>query len=490
MPRGLPRESLLDIDADLTATTGNVLIRNVLETDLATNVDITGNVDVTFSSVSNIDLSGAGGTNIITATNRNATIAPVIDSGGGINNFNVIAGNVATLSAITLNAGGPGTGNVTSTATLTDANGVIDIDGIFTVNGNAEIEANVTADGGIDLDKTLLTGAGITFDTDDGGGADVVISGTLDSEATEANGLTIAAGAANVTFGGVVGTSVASNLRLGNLTVTANVLNLNNVFTNGNIADGNVDFSAVTTTELGGSDRTIDTAGGDVNIGGTIQSTGGNGITINTIADTAATAGGDVTLNDFATPGNVVGFLTVIADGTGVGAGGVITLNGNVTTTGDVTLDNDNGDAVSATGITVNQDITAGGNVDIDAEGNFLLTGGDTISAGGTGTIDILSQNASATITGNLVTADGNIDVSANADITQQTGTVIAGNERRHRLSRRHTGDISYASLTALLDEVRLTATLGNIEDSGVEVLAAARAALRATTGIGTLRHD
>ena len=261
---------------------------------------------------------------------------------------------------------------------------------IFTVNGNAEIEANVTADGGIDLDKTLLTGAGITFDTDDGGGTDVVISGTLDSEATEANGLTIAAGAANVTFGGVVGMSAASNLRLGNLTVTANVLNLNNVFTNGNIADGNVDFSAVTTTELGGSDRTIDTAGGDVNIGGTIQSTGGNGITINTIADTAATAGGDVTLNDFATPGNVVGFLTVIAD------------------------------AVSATGITVNQDITAGGNVDIDAEGNFLLTGGDTISAGGTGTINILSQNGSANITGFLVTADGNIDVSANADITSR----------------------------------------------------------------------
>ena len=478
-------DDLIDIDADLTATTGNVLIRNVLETDLATNVDITGNVDVTFSSVGNIDLSGAGGTNIITATNRNATIAPVIDSGGGINNFNVIAGNVATLSAITLNAGGPGTGNVTSTATLTDANGVIDIDGIFTVNGNAEIEANVTADGGIDLDKTLLTGAGITFDTDDGGGADVVISGTLDSEATEANGLTIAAGAANVTFGGVVGTSAASNLRLGNLTVTANVLNLNNVFTNGNIADGNVDFSAVTTTELGGSDRTIDTAGGDVNIGGTIQSTGGNGITINTIADTAATAGGDVTLNDFATPGNVVGFLTVIADGTGVGAGGVITLNGNVTTTGDVTLDNDNGDAVSATGITVNQDITAGGNVDIDAEGNFLLTGGDTISAGGTGTINILSQNGSANITGFLVTADGNIDVSANADITQQTGTVIAGTGGDIDFLADN-GDISYASLTALLDEVRLTATLGNIEDSGVEVLAAARAAFRANTGIGT----
>lgn len=416
----------VDVNGDISAAV-NLNITNVTtEVDIATGLTLSataGNVDIS-TGVGQIDFSSTtGGTNTITAAAGNVTLASVIDSGTGPADVNVTAGNTANLVAITLD-GTAGGNNFTGNATTINVDGNIDITGSGNLIGSSILSADIRADSGIELDTVTVDVATVILDTDDTGGADVNVTGNIDSDAGQNRNLDVQATGGNVTFGDDIGTTS----RLGSLTVAATQANLNgaNILVNGG---GNVDFTNASAVVLS-SNLLIDSdaAGGDILFGNAGANTMNGNFDLDIVTSSDGAAAGAVSLDAVGqAPGAKLNTLDITAEGTAAAAGGAITLNGNISTNGAITIDNDNNDATAAGNITVAVNIdTNNGNITIQADNDFTQNAG-TIEAGlaggaNDGNIGIRAREGSIVINDLVATSD-DVLLTANGSISDQTNT-------------------------------------------------------------------
>jgi hypothetical protein len=308
-------------------------------------------------------------------------------------------------AAIT-SVGGAGTGTVTLNAAGASgsivilAAGDITSGGAVALNGNASATISTagditTTDDDVTFQRaTTLTG-NVAISTAASGVGAITFQSTLGSD-VESN-LSLIAGTGDISFSGAVGGATGLN-RLGDITISsagavsfsstlfANALqstgSATTTFTGASELDGNVSVSA-RAIGLVGSMTTLN--GGSVTIGST---SGNNGITGNILAD------GAVTLS---------------------AAGGVINLDGNITTTADaITLN-------SSTVLLGDQILTsAGGNINI----NNIINGGQILTLNaGAGNVTF----ASAAILGGTTGLTGLLVTGTTINLNSTTLTVDGG---------------------------------------------------------------
>jgi filamentous hemagglutinin family protein len=387
----------------VTATAGSVTIGQAISSN--SNVTISGNTGVTTTA----GITSTAGTTGLTSGAGAVSVGGSISSSGAVtitgnNGVTTTAGITSTAGNIgitattgTLSLGGSAITSVANvgsgTVTLAASGGALTIlaAGDITSGGNVSLtgstgivtagDVSTTGDNVTYSSATTLNG-NVAVNTVSGG--TVAFSSTLGSN-NESN-LTLTTGTGNITFTGAVGGAAGVN-RLGDVSIVSasDVLFTSTLFANAltqsagagittfsttSNLDGNVSVSAGTVA-LTGNMTTLN--GGTVTIGSTA---GNNGITGNIVAD---------------------GAVSVSA------TGGVINLDGNITTTADlITLD-------SSTVLLGDQTLTsAGGNINI----NNIINGGQTLTVNaGAGNVTF----ASAAIIGGTTGLTG----------LQVTGTTI-----------------------------------------------------------------
>ncbi|MFS8116159.1 filamentous hemagglutinin N-terminal domain-containing protein, partial [Rhizobium jaguaris] len=429
-------------------------------------VAIQADQGITLQSVAaDDDIALSSGSGLLSVTgDSNSAANLVMTSAAGISAANVTAGGTATLSTSAGNIGLTGAANSTGALSITATSGSISAASLLSYNNiglnaglDIAISGTVFAQGSIAVTgRSISTGA--------------TVSG-LDIAATQANGNTVLASAADLQLTATSGSvSAASLLSSGNIAVDATSLAAQTI-----TAHGAVGINAAGTT----------TASGRVDVSGQLLASGavsinGQGIQATTIAsgvDFAATdaAGGNIALGSSGTLDLTAGAGT-IAVGTLLSAGDLtaqaaLLQSSNLTSHGSVGIDggvdvasqllgagtitiNGNANGVSAdllaSGVDFAATKAAGGNIVLTQAGDLTINeGAGTIQAGtilAAGAIDAVGQTITAdTITGHKditlagassTTGSGRVDITdqvlgaGNVDITGSSiaaGAIVSG---------------------------------------------------------------
>ena len=379
----------VDFDADVLAANGLTIATVATDIDLGANVDLTstaGNITAN-SGVAVINLSGVG-TNKVTA-GGDINLAAVAD-GANIAELE-IQGEVITLAAITLDAGGTslldinldGAGD-SGAKTLTAA-GAINV-GQLTVDGQ-------NSDDIMNFGSTVTTtGTSIAIAT-----ADTV---DFDADVLAANGLTIATVATDIDLGANVDlTSTAGN-------ITANsgvaVINLSGVGTNKVTAGGDINLAAVAD---GANIAELEIQGEAITLAAITLDAGGT-----SLLDINLDGAGDSGAKTLTAAGAInVGQLTV----DGQNSDDIMNFGSTVTTTGTSiaiatadTVDFD-ADVLAANGLTI---ATVATDIDLGANVDLTSTAGNITANSGVAVINLSGVGT------NKVTAGGDINLAAVAD--------------------------------------------------------------------------
>ncbi len=200
--------------ADRDPGTGQIVLGGAAALTLNTS-DVNGNVVLTGPIVlaNDTTINAGAGAGLVTlngTVDSEATEANdlTVTTGTGTITFTGAVGSGATqeLGAIIANSTGTTRFNSTVEAAslTTNAGGTTQLNGDVTTSGAQTYNDNVQ----IDADVTLTT-------TNNA----VLFSGTVDSEATETNNLTVTTGAGNVTFTGAVGVALTRSWALSSSTV-------------------------------------------------------------------------------------------------------------------------------------------------------------------------------------------------------------------------------------------------------------------------------
>jgi autotransporter-associated beta strand protein len=339
-----------------------------------------------------------------------------------------------------------------------NADGAISGLSTLSVTGTSSLNGDVTSSSTQDYTGNVTVDSDITLTTTD---SQITFTGTVNSEATEANDLTISVGTSEVEFDSAVGGTVGLGAIIitGDLDLDADITSATSLSVS---ADTNLAANVTTSgTQTYGDDAASDatvTDGSRTLQGSTIQF-------VSTVTGTTATTD-DLTITGAL---NLDGAITDINDlyvsgtsdiGANITTNGTQEYNNNVTLSGAARTLTTSGDTVTFTG-TVNgaQDLT----VDTTSGGSsaatvqFASTVGDTTKVG------------AIIITGNL-NLDGNIiktsDSTAGATSLAVSGTSDLGADVTT------TGTQQYNSVTTLSTNVTLTTTsngtvsFGNTTDS------------------------
>ncbi|MCF2146304.1 CHAT domain-containing protein [Desmonostoc muscorum LEGE 12446] len=313
---------------------------------------------------------------------------------------------------------------------------------------NTKLASNITANGNINFNSPVtLTGSNIVVNTSSGSG-NINFNNTVNG----AGNLSLIAGAGNISLGGALGSTdplASLNINAGSTTVPGNITTSGNILFNSPL---NLTGSGLTTINAGNGSVTstsdITSAGKDVSILGSSLSLS------NIFSNLGSSNSGKIGLTS--STGNIVasGLFSNVSYESGNGgdinvqsAGNINIGNGINTdssnTSGNVTLQANNGIDVATSisagsptatkggNITLNTssgNITVGGQLDAIAKtpGNILVTSGGGISIGTTAapfpSIDIFSPNG----------LGGNVNLNAQGDINTQgirtEGTTGGGN--------------------------------------------------------------
>jgi autotransporter-associated beta strand protein len=427
---------LVDLNADVTAGT-SLTIQNALEVDLAMNVDLAataGNVAAN-SGVGAIDLSGAGGTNMVTA-GGSVNLAATADSGtpdefevnsatdmtlASVSLANLLDMNVdtGTNSAATLTAGALSAGTIT-----VDGQGTNDT---FQFNGTvtssiASVTINQANQVNLTQDVTAATSLTITNVT-----TEVDLSTSVDLEAT-AGALAANLGVVAIDLSGAAGTNMVTAGTAVNLAAVADSGTPAEFEVNSgtsmtlvsvditNLLDLNLDTDADSTATLTAGALSAGTI--------TVDGQGTN--------DTLNFNGSVVS----STAGITIDRASVVNFGDG-GAGDDVTAATDLTITNvstEIDLDQNVGLTATAGAVTASP---AGGVAAIDlsgAAGTNIVTAGTTVNLAAvsdSGTPAEFEINAGTSITlasmsiANLL--DINLDTGANNTATLTAGALSAG---------------------------------------------------------------
>jgi hypothetical protein len=358
------------------------------------------------------------------------------------------------------------TGGANASVTLTGSG--------HTTTLNADI---VTAGTAITINDNVLLGtpANITLDTTNGGGtpagAAITITGTVDDDMAMTSSLTLQAGTAgdiglnqsvgataapislivnsghNVTFGGTIHTSSDVTQTTGTGTTTFNGTSGTGIGGALSITADAISLKTTTLTTVGAVQLT---AAGDVTLNSALNA---GASTVSILANQGGTgtkgfvqnAGGDITTTN--ATANAVN-ISVASGVTGAalqnitaGPGGTITVNannGSITQaagtlnagTGTVTLQT--GGLTSGIGTLAANINTSAANINATAgSGGAFITnanaGSFTVTATGTGNIQLISTMGTLTIAGKTATPNGDITLCSKAGAISAGATVAAG---------------------------------------------------------------
>ncbi|MDA8805991.1 hypothetical protein N9N55_02085 [Opitutales bacterium] len=450
-------------DVTLTSGSGTITVSGAIGTDIGTltlqenDAGATGAVSLqgsvaagtltTFAQAYDVSLTGAvnaitadttflntGAITIGDAAGDSSTFAGGLDTtAGGTENF---AGTVQTegsqmdLGAVTLAA---------ATTLKTDGNsatGDANIN-IGTVGVTSNDNLTITSTGTIDFQGAVNLGTGdldVTIDTATEGTDTLVIDQTITANAINFTGSGDAGGdTLDINQNLAAGTS----LTLDNLQTVAVALDVDLSAANGNIS-ATTNIGSITLDGTAGENEIKTTGGTGIIALGAI---GNSGTASDLIVTTAAgTTSGDITLNGDIT---AVGYVTLNAGSTASGNTGDVTINANVTA----------GDANGVIGI------------DIDATNNIVVNAGITTADGGTAQgIDLDSANTGTVTFG----AAGTLDSDTTASVTGAAGVAMASGSS---ITADTTAEVIATSGNITLSQINagttatLTASAGSITD-------------------------
>ncbi|MEG5080374.1 CHAT domain-containing protein [Microcoleus sp. AT8-B4] len=408
-------------------TTGNSALSSIPG---SVTLQAKGNINVGYIGADSLDESTADGANInITSVNGNIQLGDLTNTsdsgkkGGNITistSGNIITGNVLNYGKLqggivnfTSTNGSITTGKLNATSSQDSGN-----DTIFLPENGGSIT--------LSADRNITTG-NLTVTANQNGGP-IALTSTVGSINTGTLNVTGDRAAGNITLQAstgittpTTGTAIAGDSANGNgsnvtLSTTSGDINIGNVLVSG-IQGGNLNFTNsngnITTGQLltsyDGSSPDLKT-----NIGGNVNLNAGGNITTSDIRAIGNQDGGSITFKSGGAIDTTAGIINAI----GGNNGGNISLEAgtNISTAGI-------GSALLLSGFNANSGnlrIQSGGNIDTTA-GPIITAaangkGGDiTINAGGTvSTSDINSRTFAPSIT----VTGGNIDVKANDSIT------------------------------------------------------------------------
>ena len=394
--------------------TGSYFIGNGYTLTSINGANVTGlNTAAITNGTSNVNIATSGG-NITAAVNGTPNV--VVTSTTGIS----VAGTIQANGTITGGNLSAGTGYISTTGNVTGGNVIVS--GVLVSTNTISASGNITG-GNISAGSGSSTAGSYSASGNVTGGNVVygtgVVSGTGTVYAATVNAATI--GNTGAVHNGTT-VSVTGNVTGGNIIATGVLISSNTVSVAGNITGGNISAGSGSST-AGSYSASGNITGGNLNTTGT-ATIGGFTISANTIVSSGAT----LTLD----PNGAGGLdgLVVIAGNLQVN-GNTTTINSNVVTTNDLTINfaNNavNSSAANGGGIEVgpigspyitwtyyniaNTWTTAGG---ISATGN--ITGGNISIGSGSSTAG--SYSASGNVTGgNIVYGTG---------VVSGTGTVYA----------------------------------------------------------------
>ncbi|NCW63967.1 MAG: hypothetical protein EBW04_07640 [Betaproteobacteria bacterium] len=235
-----------DLTIDTNGTTGTILfdglVGNSNDLDAMT---ITGNLDLdaAIANTTSISVSGTSnlGANVTTSSTQTYTGATILSTDITLTttNSNVTFGstmdsdNIISPRDLTINTGG-----TTATIQFVGAVGETAPLDVITITGNLDLNAGIANAAGITVESDMTVNEDITTTGAQTYNGDVIVSGdailtttnnkitfngTVNSEASEANDLSLVVGTSEVEFNGIVGG--ATNGSLGAITITG-ALNL------------------------------------------------------------------------------------------------------------------------------------------------------------------------------------------------------------------------------------------------------------------------
>jgi len=384
----------------------------------------------------------------LTSNNADVSFADTVDSKTGMANdltvnadlgnitFNGGVGSIAALGVLQANTKGTTRFNdtVNATSLTTDAQGTTQLNGNVTTTGVQRYEDKVQLDNSVSLNS---------------GNADVTFGGTVDSQASETNALTVNAGLGNITFNGAVGNITALGVVQANTTGTTRFGGTVNAVELTTDADGTTVLNGNVTTT--GSQRyedkvqldnsvSLNSTNADVTFGDTVDSKTGmvNDLTVNASSGNIAFKGivgstplGNLTIDS---AGNLTAANSITAASIIQKAGtGTTTFNGALNTNGagGINLSGNSfnfNDAINTTGsggVTINNSgqLTIGSEADMNLAGAFAQNGTGAISTAG----DITTTNTDITFNGR-VTQTGNVALRAGTGTITFNSSWAAGN--------------------------------------------------------------
>ncbi|MCL4205578.1 MAG: hypothetical protein KJ000_24115 [Pirellulaceae bacterium] len=415
--------SASSIDTASGANAGSVIFNGPLtvsdnlsiNTDHATGTD--GNVD--FNGTVNSS-AGDGHGLIVTAGAGNVTFAEAVGAGTG-----------GALGAVLVNSSG-----VTRFASTVAAAGLTTDAG-----GSTELNGNVTTTGAQAYNDAVVLDSPVSVQTTNSA---VLFGDTVDSAASEANSLTLTAGAGNATFTEAVG--AATDGALGAITINsaADVTFSSTLETTGNVTQvagsGTTTFNGTSGTGIGG------------NLSVTTNAIALNSATITTVGTVDLAAQNAISIHSGAGLNAGASTIAIAANQDGTGTQGFTQADGMVIqTTNDsedaihIAVGGGGGAAIAAlqTGDDGRVTIVAGGPIS-DTNGDAMnITAGSAslTAAGGIGSSDALETAIDVLAFRNLSTGD--VQITNTGDLAIGTlGTVVGGSAGTGSIALKADGDI------------------------------------------------
>ena len=413
--------------AKFTGTTGPTITSITITGGNHANEDSTATFNYALTSTSITLDDNTGDAYLIFAENNSVTIAGTIDGAANGEGNLVVSGQIKTFS-----------GNVGSTnplnfivqasavfnGTLNASSTTIEADFLapsLVISGDITINANITTVGIQTYAGNVIIGSNVNLTTTNN---KITFNGTVNSQSSEANTLTIDVGSSEVEFNGIVGGAV--NGGLGAIDITG-ALNLDAAITSA------ASLTVSTTTNLAANVTTAGTQtyGDGISSGAVVLSTD---VTLTT-TDSNITFNGTVRSDSSDTPRDLTINLDANSNGTtadliinGIVGGNSLPLD-VISITGDLDLNSSIGNSPGATSITVSGDANLG--ADVETTGTQTYSGAVTFSTDVTLTTTDSNITFGSTVDGDGTARDLTIDMDnsgVGADGTVQFANTVGAN--------------------------------------------------------------